>query len=260
MSSDKVNCPFCDYKGRADHAKRHLKAHKMEDIVDLPLPNGCHFRSIDRKPYVVVSLVSEGSAKSVGYCFRCNDVIDHIAGTGRASYASHVCKQPRGGTLPPVTDFLRVVAAPVVAVPAIPVMTSAEIDWEAVLKEIDADPMAKDMVDKKRVKEQRVKNEDDDDDDNNVTHVVLSPKELILTVIKTDAILRRCSRLEDRNEELGITNENFERSVRELTEQLIESERIRKNLNDLVNAAREEIERLKRRQTVTFVDTIEHSN
>lgn len=258
MSSDKINCPFCDYKGRADHAKRHLKGHKMEDIVDLPLPNGCHFRSIDRKPYVVVCLVSEGSAKSVGYCFRCNEVIDHIAGTGRASYASHVCKPPRGGTLPPVTDFLPVVAAPVVAVPAIPVMTSTEINWEAVVKEIEADPVAKKLFDMKRIKEQRVKSEDEDDDDK-VTHVVLSQKELILTVIKLDATLKRCTRLEERNEELGITNENFERSVRELTEKLIESERIKQNLNDLVNAAREENERLKHRLT-PHVEIIEYSN
>lgn len=255
MSSDKVNCPFCDYKGRADHAKRHLKGHKIDDIVDLPLPNGCNFHSIDRKPYVVVCLASEGSAKSVGYCFRCNEVIEHLTGSGRASYASHVCKPPRGGSLPPVTDFLPVVAAPVVAVP---VVTSAEINWEAVLKDIVADAEVKALIEIKSNKEESVEEEDDDYEPR--VKKEKSTRDIIIDAIKTHAILRRCARLEKLCLVVGTTNDNLERSVKDVTEQLIESERIRQNLNDLVNTAYAEIQKLKSRPTVTFEDTIEHSN
>lgn len=256
-------CPFCDYTGRDDHVKRHMKSrHLLPDVYDVPLPNGCIFKPSSRKPYVLSSLKEEGSTRSVGVCMRCYDIIPHTPGSSRAIYNSHACKLPRGATSLPMPDmsFLATVAPP----PPPTVTVSTEINWDAVLKDIMTDAKVKALIDKKMEKETTVAEEDDDEDEPHV-EPEKSTRDIIIEVIKTDAILRRCNRLETQNHHIGQLNSQLENTVESLErERRLAAEHLellKHSLCDQLAAARAEIERLKRRLSPPpTVEVIEHSN
>ena len=218
--SDRVTCPFCDYSGRADHLKRHMKTiHSLLDVANIPLPNGCCYKPTDRKPYVVASLRAEGSVKSLGVCLRCYEVIPHTEGGSRAMYASHSCKLARGQkTLPPIPDvsFLKAEAVAPLAIAAV----SDTVNWPAVVKDIEADPVASKILQEKRIRESI------DDDGTTVTHT-LEPRDVILAAIKCSGLLRKCQRLETQstyfqelNEQQDSDNVSLKQSVVDLQNKL----------------------------------------
>jgi hypothetical protein len=237
--------------------------HTLVDVADIPLPNGCHFKPTERKPYVVASLRAEGSAKSLGVCLRCYEVIPHTEGGSRAMYASHCCKLGRGQkTLPPIPDtsFLKptvAAAAPVTLPPSAttvtPVITSSVIDWDAVYSELSKDPVAAKLMAMKRTKEVSVCNEDDDEE-TNITET-LGPKETLLAVMKTDATLKRCGRLEHQIQHVSELNENLETELQSKNEALSKAEMIRGNLCQQLAEQQVEIARLK----ALLAPVIEHA-
>jgi hypothetical protein len=210
MSSNKVNCPFCEYSARADNLKRHIQnCHEISASVNVTLDNGCIYHPTVRKPYVVVSLTSEGSAKSCGYCFRCHEIIPNSAGATMSLYAGHPCKLGKGGKILPIPDtsFL----APEAAVATV----SDGINWPAVIKDIEEDPVACKILQEKRIREFI------DDDGMTVTHT-LEPRDVILAAIKCSGLLRKCQRLETQSMYFQELNEQQDNEIVGLKQSVID--------------------------------------
>jgi len=178
-------------------------------------------------------------------------------------YSSHACRLARGASaLPPVPDmsFLATVAPP--PPPPMPVATvSTEINWDAVLKDIMTDATVKALIDMKIKKEESVEEEDEEYEP--CVEQEKSTRDVIIEVMKTTAILKRCTRLETQNQHIGHLNSQLENTVESLErERRLAAEHLallKTSLCDQLAAARAENERLKRRLT-PHVEIIEHSN
>jgi hypothetical protein len=160
-------------------------------------------------------------------------------------------------------SFIKEIEPVAVAAPVVTVPVAIGVNWEEALKEMEEDPLVKKLIDMKRVKETTVYEEDNEDDEGTVVRETLTPKQVIIEVVKTDAILRRCARLEAQNKYVSELNQQLEESVRtkdtEHQTYVAKAEHVQRSLCDQLAAAREEVERLKRRLT-PHVEIIEHSN
>ena len=255
-------CPFCDYKGRSDHVKRHLKAtHHLPDVLGVPLANGRTFKSAPRKPYVIVSLIDDGSSKSGGVCMRCHEIIPHTTGGSRAMYASHCCKMPRGATmLPPIPDMSFVATLEPVT-PTVSGPVSNEINWDAVLKDLEGDAGVKSLLDKKRFKEVTLR-EEDDEGDAVIEKEPLAPRDVIIDTMKCMATLKRCNRLEQTFSVLSETCEQQEQKIWQLEDQL---RKTRERLDNMTVELCSQLQRIQHENTVLKqkllpnADNIEHA-
>jgi hypothetical protein len=252
-----ATCPFCDYSGRMDNVKRHIQnCHHLAGVANILLDNGNTFRPAPRKPYVVVSLTDDGSAKSGGYCFRCGDIIPHVKGASIAMYSGHPCKTVKGKPLPiPDTSFLDP-PAPVIVAPSLPPQTLTGMDWPGVLRDLETDPVAKKVLDAKRIKETYI--ETDDSDDDTVVKEERGPREIILEAVKCSALLKQCARLEKEKSYFQGLVESQDTEVYDLRQKLIDAEQKLYNLSqDMSERLMKAEQRIK--ELTPTVDTIEHA-
>lgn len=256
--SDRVVCPFCEYSGRADHVKRHLKTlHTLLDVANIPLPNGCCYKPTERKPYVVASLKAEGSAKSQGVCLRCYEIIPHTEGGSRAMYASHCCKLARGQkSLPPIPDisFLKAEAASSTSAETVISMPD-NINWDVVINDIRTDPVAAKVLDMKQTYEMT-------DEDGSSTTITRDSRETILKAIKCDGILKRCMRLEAVETSLEEAEEKLRVVGQELIDTKAQLEAMTIDRRDRIREAYQKIQILDARiaELTPSISITEHTN
>lgn len=254
-------CPFCDYTSRTDNVRRHIQnCHKIETSINVITPSGCTFKPAPRKPYVAVSLASDGNPKSVGYCFRCGEIIPHITGGTIAMYSGHVCQSGRGGKgvpPPPDTSFLN--PEPVVALTsAAPVALSEDEYWAQVLERLEAIPGVADRLKLKRKKIILMMGDAVEVDSK------LSSRDLIVQTIlledvcnALETVTKQAADAEADCQRLTTAYSVLEHDIRHITDKY---DRLSNAYNTEVHELRTENQRLKKRLTPTFVETIEHAN
>lgn len=259
-------CPFCSYSSRSDNVRRHIQnSHRIETCLNVLSPSGCTFKPVPRKPYVAVSLASEGNPMSIGYCFRCGDIIPHITGGSMAMYSSHICTPARGGKgLPPIPDTSFLNPEPsepphslTSEMPQSLTPLTDEEYWADVLAKLEAIPGVSDRLNLKRKKIVLMMGDAVEVDSK------LSPRDLIVQTILLEDV---CNALETTIKHAADAEAESQRLFTEyskLQHDLVHKSELYDRLSTAYNteiaAARTEIERLKRRLT-PHVDTIEHSN
>ena len=254
-------CPFCDYTSRSDNVRRHVpNCHKIETSINVLTPGGCVFKPAPRKPYVAVSLASDGNPKSVGYCFRCGEIIPHVTGASIAMYSSHACQSGRGGKgLPPIPDtsFLNPEPEPVAAVP-MPVAVTEEEYWAGVLERLEAIPGVADRLKLKRKKIILMLGDAVEVDSK------LSPRDLIVQTILLEDVCNALETVTKQAADAEAESQRMETAYSVLQHDLhhksVLYERLSHAYNTEVHELRTENERLKRRLAPPPVETIEHSN
>lgn len=200
---------------------------------------------------------------SIGYCFRCGDIIPHITGASMAMYSSHACKSARGGKgLPPIPDtsFLNPEPEPVATVPTPATVTVTEEEyWADVLQRLEAIPGVSERLKLKRKKVKVIMGDAVDVDSN------LSPKDLIVQTLLLEDVCNALETVSKQAAEAEAESQRLFTEYSKLEHDLVHKSELYDRLSHAYNteiaAARAEIERLKRQiSPPPTMEIIEHSN